>query len=73
MIQNYASNLFRGKILVGHSLWNDLAGNFHSVIINDFPCLLNCCLVLGLPHPAVDTRDVALYQVRMIIFFNFFF
>ena len=26
MIQNYASNLFRGKILVGHSLWNDLAG-----------------------------------------------
>jgi len=27
MIQNQASNLFRGKILVGHSLWNDLAGN----------------------------------------------
>ncbi|KAF8807321.1 hypothetical protein BYT27DRAFT_6564460 [Phlegmacium glaucopus] len=43
MIQNHASTLFRGKILVGHSLWNDLA-------------------VLGLPHPAVDTRDVALYQ-----------
>ncbi|KDR84903.1 hypothetical protein GALMADRAFT_217983 [Galerina marginata CBS 339.88] len=43
MIQNYVSNFFRGKILVGHSLWNDLA-------------------VLGLPHPAVDTRDVALYQ-----------
>ncbi|KAF4623053.1 hypothetical protein D9613_001730 [Agrocybe pediades] len=42
-IQNYCSNFFRGKILVGHSLWNDLA-------------------VLGLPHPAVDTRDVALYQ-----------
>ncbi|PPQ70501.1 hypothetical protein CVT26_014008 [Gymnopilus dilepis] len=42
-IQNYVSNFFRGKVLVGHSLWNDLA-------------------VLGLPHPAVDTRDVALYQ-----------
>ncbi|KAF8905500.1 hypothetical protein CPB84DRAFT_1814134 [Gymnopilus junonius] len=42
-IQNYVSNFFRGKILVGHSLWNDLA-------------------VLGLPHAAVDTRDVALYQ-----------
>ncbi|KAF8971410.1 ribonuclease H-like domain-containing protein [Flammula alnicola] len=43
MIQTYVSNFFRNKILVGHSLWNDLA-------------------VLGLPHPAVDTRDVALYQ-----------
>ncbi|CAA7258661.1 unnamed protein product [Cyclocybe aegerita] len=45
MIQTYLSNLFRGKILVGHSLWHDLA-------------------VLGLPHPAVDTRDVALYQLE---------
>ncbi|KAF8168190.1 hypothetical protein B0H34DRAFT_684529 [Crassisporium funariophilum] len=43
MVQSYVSNISRGKILVGHSLWNDLA-------------------VLGLPHPAVDTRDVALYQ-----------
>ncbi|PPQ92718.1 hypothetical protein CVT25_014025 [Psilocybe cyanescens] len=41
-IQSYCSTFFRGKILVGHSLWNDLA-------------------VLGLPHPAIDTRDVALY------------
>ena len=28
---------------------------------------LNCFLVLGLPHPAVDTRDVALYQVRSVV------
>ncbi|KJA29397.1 hypothetical protein HYPSUDRAFT_154475 [Hypholoma sublateritium FD-334 SS-4] len=43
MIQNYVSNCFHNKILVGHSLWHDLS-------------------VLGLPHRAVDTRDVALYQ-----------
>ncbi|KAF5313021.1 hypothetical protein D9619_003450 [Psilocybe cf. subviscida] len=42
-IQQHVSTLLRGKILVGHSLWNDLA-------------------VLGLPHRAIDTRDVALYQ-----------
>ncbi|KAF9787301.1 ribonuclease H-like domain-containing protein [Thelephora terrestris] len=31
------------KIIIGHSLWNDLS-------------------VIGLPHRAVDTRDVALYR-----------
>ncbi|KAF9535385.1 hypothetical protein CPB83DRAFT_912226 [Crepidotus variabilis] len=41
-IQQYVASTFKGKILVGHSLWLDLS-------------------VLGLPHPAVDTRDVALY------------
>ncbi|RDB29269.1 RNA exonuclease 4 [Hypsizygus marmoreus] len=43
MVQQYVANLIDGKILVGHSIWNDLS-------------------VLGIPHPAVYTRDVALYQ-----------
>ncbi|KAF6766143.1 ribonuclease H-like domain-containing protein [Ephemerocybe angulata] len=42
-VQQHVANLFKGKILVGHSIWNDLS-------------------VLGIPHPAVATRDVALYQ-----------
>ncbi|KAG2023570.1 MipD protein, variant 2 [Coprinopsis cinerea AmutBmut pab1-1] len=43
IVQQQVANLIKGKILVGHSLWNDLS-------------------VLGIPHPAVATRDVALYQ-----------
>ncbi|KAF9015081.1 hypothetical protein BDQ17DRAFT_1229133 [Cyathus striatus] len=43
VVQQYVASLIKGKILVGHSLWNDLS-------------------VLGIPHPAVATRDVALYQ-----------
>lgn len=42
-VQQYVANLIKGKVLVGHSIWNDLS-------------------VLGIPHPAVFTRDVALYQ-----------
>ncbi|KAH9947154.1 hypothetical protein B0H21DRAFT_856627 [Amylocystis lapponica] len=42
-VQQHVANLIKGKILVGHSLWQDLS-------------------VLGIPHPAVATRDVALYQ-----------
>ncbi|KAJ7932476.1 hypothetical protein B0H13DRAFT_781766 [Mycena leptocephala] len=43
VLQQYVANLIKGKIIVGHSVWNDLS-------------------VLGIPHPAVSTRDVALYQ-----------
>ncbi|KAJ7634226.1 hypothetical protein DFH06DRAFT_1003881 [Mycena polygramma] len=43
VLQQHVANLIKGKILVGHSIWNDLS-------------------VLGIPHPAVNTRDVALYQ-----------
>ncbi|KAJ6575030.1 hypothetical protein B0H19DRAFT_624101 [Mycena capillaripes] len=43
VLQQHVANLIRGKIIVGHSIWNDLS-------------------VLGIPHPAVNTRDVALYQ-----------
>ncbi|KAJ7038280.1 ribonuclease H-like domain-containing protein, partial [Mycena alexandri] len=42
-VQQYVANMIRGKIIVGHGIWNDLS-------------------VLGIPHPAVSTRDVALYQ-----------
>ncbi|KAH9846842.1 ribonuclease H-like domain-containing protein [Lenzites betulinus] len=42
-VQDRVALLIRDKILVGHSLWQDLS-------------------VLGIPHPAVATRDVALYQ-----------
>ncbi|KIM75408.1 hypothetical protein PILCRDRAFT_79081 [Piloderma croceum F 1598] len=41
-LQQHVANMIKGKIIVGHSLWNDLS-------------------VLGIPHPAVATRDVALY------------
>ncbi|KAL4069675.1 hypothetical protein V8B97DRAFT_613109 [Scleroderma yunnanense] len=42
-VQQHVADLIKGKVIVGHSLWNDLS-------------------VLGIPHPAVATRDVALYQ-----------
>ncbi|KAI9060564.1 hypothetical protein FKP32DRAFT_1577974 [Trametes sanguinea] len=42
-VQQQVAQLIRDKILVGHTLWQDLS-------------------VLGIPHPAVATRDVALYQ-----------
>ncbi|CCM04187.1 uncharacterized protein FIBRA_06350 [Fibroporia radiculosa] len=42
-VQQHVAALMKDKVLVGHSLWQDL-------------------VVLGIPHPAVATRDVALYQ-----------
>lgn len=42
-VQRDVADLIKDKVIVGHSLWNDLS-------------------VLGIPHPAVNTRDVALYQ-----------
>ncbi|KAI0788673.1 ribonuclease H-like domain-containing protein [Abortiporus biennis] len=42
-VQSRIASLIKGKVLIGHSLWNDLS-------------------VIGIPHPAVATRDVALYQ-----------
>ncbi|KAF5356182.1 hypothetical protein D9756_004136 [Leucocoprinus leucothites] len=42
-VQQRVAELIKGKVLIGHCLWNDLS-------------------VLGIPHPAVDTRDVALYM-----------
>ncbi|RPD64829.1 hypothetical protein L226DRAFT_451356 [Lentinus tigrinus ALCF2SS1-7] len=42
-VQQRVAQLIAGKIIVGHTLWQDLS-------------------VLGIRHPAVATRDVALYQ-----------
>ncbi|KAI9512811.1 ribonuclease H-like domain-containing protein [Russula earlei] len=42
-VQRRVASMIKDKVIVGHSLWNDLS-------------------VLGIPHPAVNTRDVALYQ-----------
>ncbi|TFK92785.1 hypothetical protein K466DRAFT_479927 [Polyporus arcularius HHB13444] len=42
-VQQRVAQLITGKIIVGHTLWQDLS-------------------VLGIRHPAVATRDVALYQ-----------
>jgi len=42
-VQREVAELIKDKVVVGHSLWNDLS-------------------VLGIPHPAVNTRDVGLYQ-----------
>ncbi|KAI0001941.1 hypothetical protein BJV77DRAFT_26497 [Russula vinacea] len=43
VVQRHVAEMIKDKVVVGHSLWNDLS-------------------VLGIPHPAVNTRDVALYQ-----------
>nr|GAT52224.1 FAD/NAD(P)-binding domain-containing protein [Mycena chlorophos] len=43
VLQSTMAKLLRGKLVVGHSIWEHLS-------------------VLGIPHPAVATRDVALYQ-----------
>lgn len=42
-LQLHVAEIIKDKVIVGHSLWNDLS-------------------VLGIPHAAVNTRDVALYQ-----------
>ncbi|KAF4572993.1 RNA exonuclease 4 [Pleurotus pulmonarius] len=41
-VQKTVAKFIKGKIIVGHCIWNDLS-------------------VLGIPHPAVATRDVSLY------------
>ncbi|KAJ7103615.1 hypothetical protein B0H15DRAFT_224615 [Mycena belliarum] len=43
VLQQHVAAMIKGRILVGHSIFNDLS-------------------VLGIPHPASSTRDVALYQ-----------
>lgn len=60
------------RIIIGHSLWNDLSGTLPSPLF--LPCasppllllfpttLCSSRLVVGLPHRAVATRDVALYR-----------
>jgi RNA exonuclease 4 len=57
--------MIKGKIIVGHSLWNDLSGTYLSTGPKSFRLtflvIYVAFSVLGIPHPAVATRDVALY------------
>ncbi|KAG5652292.1 hypothetical protein H0H81_005552 [Sphagnurus paluster] len=46
-VQLRAANLIKNKVIVGHSLWNFLS--YHAK-------------VLGLSHPTLDTRDLALFR-----------
>jgi hypothetical protein len=32
-VQQQVANLFKGKILVGHSIWNDLSGVYFHLMI----------------------------------------
>ena len=59
-IQQYVANKIKGKVIVGHSLWNDLSG-IHFSPIQQTLLTVPSLIVLGIPHPAVATRDVALY------------
>ena len=62
-MQQHVANLLRGKIIVGYALWNDLSGVFLSRVCNSATNVHGMSYaVLGVPHPAVATRDVALYQ-----------
>ncbi|KAI0257474.1 hypothetical protein BJV78DRAFT_39591 [Lactifluus subvellereus] len=65
-VQRNVADIIKDKVIVGHSLWNDLSGRspwhmFQEAVATGgnwrFPYS-----VLGIPHPAVNTRDVALYQ-----------
>ena len=70
--QQLVASLIADKIIVGHSLWNDLSGALSSFLscrlfrislqLILLPLFNLLCLVLGLPHLAVATRDVALYR-----------
>ncbi|KAF7339532.1 hypothetical protein MSAN_02167700 [Mycena sanguinolenta] len=60
VLQQYIATVIRGKIVVGHGIWNDLSGK--SRCTRSLPHKCDGFTVLGIPHPAAATRDVALYQ-----------
>ena len=66
-VASYIAN----KVIVGHSLWNDFSGTLLHSHLSPSPFTsyltpgsisFSPPSVLGLPHPAVATRDVALYR-----------
>ena len=72
-VQGTVASIIANRVIIGHSLWNDFSGvspatsPFVSLLTpGSFSLSLPHCvdphLVLGLPHPAVATRDVALYR-----------
>lgn len=68
-VQRDVAELIKDKVIVGHSIWNDLSGTYYTfgIMFQDKTIATESNrrfvdLVLGVPHPAVNTRDVALYQ-----------
>lgn len=71
-VQQYVADLIRSKVIIGHTLWSDLSGRSRRSRALSTPHRVCCSLmlllpsirpaVLGIPHPAITTRDVALYQ-----------
>lgn len=67
-VQRDVAELIKDKVIVGHSLWNDLSGTYCTFGIMFQETIATASnrrfadLVLGIPHPAVNTRDVGLYQ-----------
>lgn len=61
IVQQHVADKIKGKIIVGHSLWHDLSGTDFSTGSRGFRLTFLILSVLGIPHPAVATRDVALY------------
>lgn len=59
IVQQHVAAKISGKVLVGHSIWNDLSGLYIFFVYQEE--LTDFFSVLGIPHPAVATRDVALY------------
>lgn len=66
MVQARIAEAISDKILIGHSLWNDLSGVLQAIFFVPGKLLLISrdvvLTVLGLRHSASATRDVALYQ-----------
>ena len=60
-VQRHVAGLIRGKILVGYGLWNFLSVSVFAVI-QTVATYTEGCKVLGLSHPAIDTRDTALFM-----------
>jgi hypothetical protein len=58
MISQLVANTIKNKVLVGHALYNDLSGTFVTSGYEEVQWLNGFLIVLGIPHPAVNTRDV---------------
>lgn len=44
-----------GKVVIGHSIWNDLSGEFIRLYMRQLAPTF-CFEVLGIPHPAVGKQ-----------------
>ena len=58
-VQRHVAGLIRGKIIVGYALWIFLSVGLLALVLM---VRIDCCKALGLSHPAIDTRDTALFM-----------